>query len=134
MESRKFIIRETLLILAGQALCVAAMLGVFYLLNSLDRTVVLGGICGGLLAAANFFFMAVAADSAADKAQAQDVRGGQATVRISFLVRMAVLFAVLFALVKSGLCHPLAAVLPLAFTRPIITLGEFFRKKGDAAI
>ena len=29
MDSRKFVIKQTLLILAGQAVCVAAMLGIF---------------------------------------------------------------------------------------------------------
>ena len=132
MDSRKYVIKESLVILAGQAVCVSVMIGIFALLGYYDRTVLLGGIFGGLLAAANFFFMAVAATIAADKAVAQNVKGGEATVRISYIARMVVIAVVLFALVKSGLCNVFAAVLPLAFTRPILTIREFFRK-GDCS-
>lgn len=130
MDSRKFVIIESLVVLAGQAVCVAAMIGIFALLGYYDTSVLLGGIAGGVLATANFFFMAVSATIAADKAVEQNVKGGEATVRISYTARMIVIAVVLFALVKSGLCNVFASVLPLAFTRPILTLREFFRK-GD---
>lgn len=130
MDSRKFVIKQTLLVLAGQAVCVGIMLGIFALLGRFDRTVLLGGIFGGLIATLNFFFMAIAATIASDKAVAQDVKGGQATIQISYIARLAVMAVVLFALVKSGLCDVFAVVLPLVFTRPILTLFEFFRK-GD---
>lgn len=128
MDSRKFVIKETLLILAGQAVCVAAMIGIFALLGHFDSTVLLGGIFGGLIATLNFFFMAIAATIASDKAVAQDVKGGQATIQASYIGRLVVMAVVLFALVKSGLCNVIAVVLPLAFNRPILTIAEFFRK------
>ncbi len=134
MDSRKFILKETLLIFLGEILCVAAMIGIFALLRLLDSTVVLGGILGGILATANFFFMAIGADAAADKAENQNVKGGKNAIRSSFLVRTLVLFIVLFALVKSGLCNSIAAVLPLIFVKPIIMVSEFFRKKGDGEV
>lgn len=132
MESRIFVIRKTLLILLGQAVCVAIMLGIFYLLGRFDRSVVLGGIFGGLIATANFFFMAVGATLAADKAEKQDVKGGQATIQASYIGRLVMMALILFALVKSGLCDVFAVVLPLVFTRPILTLSEFFRKEDKA--
>lgn len=132
MESRKFVICKTLLILLGQAVCVAIMLGIFYLLGRFDRSVVLGGIFGGLIATANFFFMAVGATLAADKAEKQDVKGGQATIQASYIGRLVMMALILFALVKSGLCDVFAVVLPLVFTRPILTLSEFFRKEDKA--
>lgn len=128
MESRKFIFKETAIVALGQVICIAVMIGVFALLGQFDRSVLLGGILGGVAAVANFFFMAVGASLAADKAENQDVKGGKATVQLSYIVRMAVLAVVLFALVKSGLCNVITVVLPLAFTRPILTVGEFFRK------
>lgn len=131
MESRKFVLKETALVAIGQALCVAAMIAVFWLLGGYDRSVLLGGLAGGVIATLNFFFMAVVASLAADKAEAQDVKGGQAMIQSSYLVRMVLLFIILFALVKSGLCNVIAVVLPLAFTRPILTIAEFFRKSGE---
>ena len=68
---------------------------------------------------------------AADKAQQQEVTRGQLTVRLSYFARMIVLFVLLFALIKSGLCNVVTAVLPLVFTRPILTIAEFFRKSGE---
>ena len=132
MDSRKFVVRKTLLILLGQAVCVGIMLGIFALLNRFDRSVLLGGIFGGLIATGNFFFMAVAAMVAADKAENQNVKGGQATIQASYFGRLVVMALILFALVKSGLCDVFAVVLPLAFTRPILTLTEFFRKEDNA--
>lgn len=134
MDSRKFVFKETAVVAIGQVICVAVMIGIFTLLGNFDRSVLLGGIFGGLLAVLNFFFMAVGATLAADKAENQNVKGGQATIHLSYMVRMVLLFVIMFALVKSGLCNVIAVVLPLAFTRPILSIGEFFRKSGEAKV
>lgn len=128
MDSRKFILQKTAVIAIGQVICVAVMIGVFALLGYYDRSVLLGGIFGGMIATGNFFVMAVSADLAADRAEKGNTNAGQALVRASYFGRLAVMAILLFALVKSGLCHVLAAVLPLIFNRPILTLSEFFGK------
>jgi len=129
MESRKVVLHETAIIAIGVAVCTALMLGVYALLGRFDRTVLVGALLGALLAVANFFFMALSASNALDKAAAQDVKTGKNQVRVSYGTRMLVIFAVLFAFAKSGLSNPLASVLPLAFVRPVITVAEFFRRK-----
>ena len=131
MDSRKIVLKETAIVALGQAVCVAAMIGIFALLGKFDTPVWLGGVLGGLLATGNFFFMAISASVASEKAVAQDVKGGQLTMRLSYFVRLAVLFVILFALVKSGVCNVLTAVLPLVFIRPILFVTEFFRKSGE---
>ena len=131
MDSRKYVFKETLTIAVGEAICVAVMLGVFALLGKFDRSVVLGGILGGLIAVGNFFFMAVGTALAADKAENQDVKGGQAVISSSYTIRMIVMAVLLFAAVKSGFCNVFASAIPLVFVRPVLTLGEFFRKSGD---
>ena len=131
MNARKLVFKETAIVLAGQIVCVGAMLGIYALLGRFARPVLLGGIVGGLMATLNFFFMAVCVNLAADKAEKQDVKGGQMLVRISYFARLAVMFVVLFACMKSGLCDVLASVLPLVFTRPVLTIAEFFRKSGE---
>lgn len=132
MDPRKFVLKQTALVALGQTLCIGAMIGIFALLGHLDRTVVIGGIAGGILAVLNFLFMAIGANIAADKAQDQNVKGGQATIQMSYIVRLVLLFIALFALLKSGLGNVLASVLPLVFTRPILTIAEFFRKSGES--
>jgi len=128
MDSRKIVIKESVTVLAGVSLCSAAMVGIFALLGKFDSTVLLGAVVGAAAASLNFFFMAVIAMMAADKAEQQNVKGGEALIRGSYPIRMAVLFLVLFAFAKSGLCNPIALVVPLIFVRPTITIAEFFRK------
>lgn len=128
MESRKVVYKETGIIIIGEVICLALMLAVFALLGYFDMKVLLGGIIGTILSVLNFFFMAVGAMMAADKAVSQDVKGGKKQIKLSYSTRMILIFVILFALVKSGLCNPLASVLPLAFVRPVITIAEFFRK------
>jgi hypothetical protein len=88
-------------------------------------------VSGGVLTIANFFFMAVGTALAADKAESQDVKGGKAVISASYGLRMVLLFVLMFACVKSGLCDVVALVIPLAFVRPVLTIAEFFRKKGE---
>lgn len=134
MDSRKIVYRETGIVAVGQAICLAVMYAVFALLGYFDKTVLLGGIIGTVLAVGNFFFMAVGASLAADKAVQQDVKGGTALVKSSYMLRLLVIFLILFACVKSGLCNAFASVLPLVFVRPIITVAEFFRKSGEEKV
>lgn len=130
MDSRKLVFKETAIVLIGQTVCVGVMLGVFALLGQFNIAVLLGGIFGVILAAGNFFFMATTASLAADKAVDQDVEGGQKLMKASYPVRILVLAVILIALSKSGICNVVALVLPLVFVRPVLTVAEFFRKKG----
>lgn len=131
MDSRKLVFQETAVVAIGQVICIGIMYGIFALLGQFDSTVLLGGIVGAVLSILNFFFMAIGALIAADKAAGQNVSGGKATIKTSYLVRMVVIAIVLFAFAKSELCNLFALALPLAFVRPIITIAEFFRKPGE---
>ena len=131
MDSRKFVLQKAGIIALGQAVCVAAMIGVFALLGQFHMSVLWGGIVGGVMATLNFLFMAMGAMMAADKAMEDNVTAGNATVRLSYILRLVVLAVVLFAFAKSGICNVVALVLPLVFTRPILTVTEFFRKPGE---
>jgi hypothetical protein len=131
MNSKNTAFQETRTILLGQILCTAAMIAVFAVLGYYQFSVLLGGIAGALIATANYFFMSFFANRAADKAEAQDVAGGQKLIQLSYMGRMLGMFLSLIILAKSGFCHPLSLVLPLAFTRPILTIAEIFNKKGE---
>ena len=131
METRKIVLHETGIIAIGECMGVAVMLAIFALLGRFDRSVVLGGLIGGVLTILNFFLMAVNANNAADKAVGQDVKSGKSMLQLSYAAGLAMIFVVLFACVKSGLCNVFAIVIPLLFVRPTITIAEFFRKSGD---
>ena len=129
MDMRKYVLRQTLVVALGETVGVAAMIGIYALLGQLDSKVLLGGLVGGLVAVTNFFVMAIGVNIAADKAEKQDVKGGQATIKGSYMLRMIGMFVVLFAFAKSGLCNVIALVVPLVFSRFTLTLQEFFRRK-----
>ena len=130
-DARKTVFHETAIIAVGEVIGVALMLAVFALLGRLDRAAVLGGIVGGVLAVGNFLMMAINVSLAADKAVQQNVKAGKAMVSTSYVTRMVVLFVILFACVRSGLCNVIACVVPLLFVRVTITVAEFMRKSGD---
>ena len=134
MDIRKYVLRQTGVVALGEAIGVAVMIGIFALLGSFDTSVLLGGIVGGAVAVANFLVMAIGVNIAADKAQQQDVKGGQAAIKGSYALRMVGMVIVLFAFAKSGLCNVIALVVPLIFVRFTLTLQEFFRRKpGEKA-
>lgn len=129
MDSRKLVYKETAIVAAGQLVCVCLMFGIYMLLGLFSTKVLLGGIVGAAAALANFFFMAVVASLAADKAEQQDVAGGQKLMKGAYPIRLLLLAVILFACAKSGYCDVVALVLPLVFVRPTLTIAEFFRKK-----
>lgn len=129
LESRKIVLRETLIMAVGEAICCGAMVGIFALLGKFDLSVLWGALIGFALTVLNFFLMAVGTSIAVDKAKGQNVGAGKNLIRSSLGLRHVLLFVILFAFAKSGICNILALVLPLVFVRPVLMLGEFFRKK-----
>lgn len=128
MDSRKLVIHETLIISAGVVVCALIMLGVCALLGHFGPKVILGAVAGSILSILNFFFMALGACEAADVASGQNVKRGKSIIKVSYAMRMAVIFVILFALVKSGACDLFTSVIPLAFVQPVIFVTNFFRK------
>lgn len=131
-QSRKEVLRQTGLIAIGQAVGTAVMIGVYLLLQKFDMTVIWGALVGNVLAIGNFFFMAIIATLAADKAKNQDVEGGQKLMKASYPIRLLTLAAVLALCAWKGktVFNLLALVLPMAFTHLTAMLVSFFKKKG----
>lgn len=129
-ESRKYVLRQTLVVLLGELIGVALMFAVYAVIGKFGMPVLLGGIVGAVLTTGNFFFMAMAATLAADRAEQQDVEGGKKLMKASYPIRILVLAGVLFLCGKSGYFDILALALPLVFVRPVLTVTEFFKKKG----
>ena len=130
MEARKYVFRKTAALLLGDAVCCGIMFAVYAVLGRLDGRVLLGGAAGTALGCLNFFAMAMIAQRASDMAVGQDVKGGAALMRFSYIGRLIALFVALVALVKSGAADPLACVLPIAFSHLVVTVPELFKKMG----
>ena len=133
-QSRKDVLKQTGLIAIGQAAGTVIMIGVYLVLQKFEWNVLWGALAGNVLAIGNFFFMAVIAALAADKARNQDVEGGQKLMKASYPIRLLVLAAVLvlcaWGVKKNGWFDLVALVLPLAFTHLTAMLVSFFKKKG----
>lgn len=129
MDVRKMVLKETGIVAIGECIGTAAMFGIFALLGKWDSAVFIGGLIGSAAAVLNFLVMAIGVNRAADKAVAQNVAGGQMTIKASYMIRMLLLFLILFAFAKSGVANAIALVVPLIFVRFTITIAEFFRRK-----
>ena len=131
MNTRQFVLRETGKLAVGEFLCAGAAVGVFALAGYYSGQVLLGAIIGWILAVGNFFLMAVAAETASDKAMNDDAKGGKALVKASQRMRLIVLFGLILLLAKTGVCNPIALVVPVLAATPILMVIEFFRKAGE---
>lgn len=134
MDNKKDLMRELLIVSVGEAVCVAIMLLIYYFLHKLDLFVVLGAVIGAALVILNLFIMILGVVSASKKAEQGDVAGGKRAMSLSMTLRYLLMIGVLVAAVLSGfftLPSILALLIPLVLFRPIISLGEFFRKSGE---
>jgi hypothetical protein len=129
-ESRKLVFKETAIIAVGEVICVALMCAVYALIGKFSVAVLLGGFIGLLVATGNFFSLALVSTLASDKAEAGDPVSGQKLMKSSYPIRLLVMAAALILCAKSGMFDVIALVVPLLFVRPILTVKEFFRKKG----
>ena len=130
MDSRKIVLRETAIIAIGELALSAIMVGIFAALGKLNVTVLLSALGGCLVTIGNHFFMAVTVSLAADRAEQGDVEQAKKMVQTSSSLRLLVLAGLMVLGIVLG-ANVLALLLPLVFTRPILMLAEFFRKKGD---
>ena len=128
-SEKRRMLRELMRFTIGQLICLGLMYGVYALLGKLDAKVLLGGAIGVTLAVLNYVLMAVGVWAAADKAEKGDAAGGKRTLTASMLGRYLLMILVLVAGAKSGWCDVIAMLIPLLLARPLIYVGEFFRRK-----
>lgn len=131
MENRKYIVSQVLWILLGELALSAVMVGIFALLGYYDTGVLLGAAVGSLLATLNHLILVLGVLAASRKAEQQDAKGGQMLITLSYMGRLLLLFLILVLCAKSELFNLLALVIPLLFTRPVLTVVDHFtNKKG----
>lgn len=124
MKLQPAVRKETGRILTGTAVCTALMLIVFYVLHVMtpesvpfDYRVVLSAIVGGLVAALNFFFMAVAVQKVA--ATENEDRARQ-VFTVSFRFRMLLQFLWGILTLVLPCCNGAAGIIPLFFPSLLI--------------
>ena len=129
MESRKFFFSQTLSLLVGELILSAIMVAVFAVLGYYEPGVLPGALAGVLIAVLNHAILVLGVISASKKAENQDVRAGQAAIQLSYTGRLLGLFLVLVLCAKSGVFNLPALVIPLLFSRPILTVSDYLRQK-----
>ena len=129
MDHRKTVLKETLAVAVGELVCSALMVGVFAALGYFQMNVLWGALTGSIVMIANYFFMAITVNLAADRAEKGEVTQAKKMVQLSSTVRLIVMGVALVVGIKLG-ANVIALALPLAFLRPVLMVTEFFRKKG----
>ena len=130
MDNRKYVFSQVVTIFIGELLLSALMVGVFALLGYFDKSVLFGAAAGSVIATSNHLVLVLGVLAASSKAEKQDVKGGQALVQMSYFGRTIGLFLILVLCAKTGIFNLIALVIPLVFTRPILTITDHFNKKG----
>ena len=130
MDSRKIVYQQTAVVALGELIASGLMVGVFAALGYFEMNVLWSAMAGAAVMTVNYFFMAVTVSLAADRAEAGEVQQAKKMMQLSSTVRLVLMGVALIGGIKLG-ANVIALVLPLAFTRPILMLAEFFRKKGD---
>ena len=130
MDHRRTVLKETFAVAVGELVCSGIMVGVFAALGFFQMHVLWSALAGSLVMIANYFFMAITVNLAADRAEKGEVLQAKRMVQLSSTVRLVVMGVAMAVGIKLG-ANVIALVLPLAFLRPILMVTEFFRKKGQ---
>lgn len=130
MDNRKYVFSQVLTVLIGELLLSALMVGIFAILGHFDKSVVYGAAAGAVITTLNHLVLVLSVMAASEKAEKQDVKGGQMLIQMSYFGRTIGLFLILVLCAKSGIFNLIALVIPLVFTRPILTITEKYNKKG----
>ena len=122
------VIRATLWLSIGMVICLAVMLGVYWLIGKLELLILISGAVGTAVAIGNFFFMAVGLSSIPEGTDAMQIK---LRAQGSFMIRALAVLAILVVAIKVFGCDAIATLIPLLFTRPIFMVEQFILKAKE---
>lgn len=107
-----------LTLIITELVCSSLMVGVFALLGKYTPQVAMGAAVGSVLAVANFAALSISIEKSVETFdQKENPAGAKMSVQLSSTVRMLVIAAVIFVLLRVGVGEPVAMTMPLLFTR-----------------
>ena len=110
--------RMLLTFVATELVCSGLMVGVFALLGKYTPQVAVGAIVGSVLAVVNFAVLSIGVEKSVETFDREgNPAGAKLAVQLSSSVRLLVMAAVIFVLLKAGVGEPVSMILPLLFTR-----------------
>ena len=148
MNKQKLPLRELISILIGEAFVSLVICGVYLIISKYTYKVLLGVLLGSTVTVLNFLVLSIMtnrvinrfleargdAELTDEEAQAVAMKfQGQVQnqIKISFLVRTAVLAATLVVAFLVEIFEVLPTVIPLLMLRPILTVSEFIKRKAQ---
>ena len=148
MNKQKLPMRELLAILIGEIITSSVICGIYLLIKKYTYKVFLGVLLGSTVTVLNFLVLSVMtnrvinrfleargdAELTDEEAEALALKfQGQVQnqIKISFIVRTAVLAATLIVAFLVEVFEVLPTLIPLLMLRPIITVSEFIKRKAQ---
>lgn len=122
------VIRATLGLALGMVICLAVMLGVYWLIGKFELLILISGAVGTAVAIGNFFFMAVGLSSIPEGTDAMQIK---LRAQGSFMIRTFAVLVILVVAIKVLHCDAIATLIPLLFTRPIFMVEQFILKAKE---
>ncbi len=148
MNKQKLPTRELLAILIGEFLVSSVICGIYLLINKYTYKVLLGVLLGSTVTLLNFLVLSIMTNRVINRfleargseelsdeeasALALKFQGQvQNQIKISFIVRTAVLATTLVVAFLIDVFEVLPTVIPLLMLRPILTISEFIKRKAQ---
>ncbi|MBQ7333757.1 MAG: hypothetical protein IJW38_05365 [Clostridia bacterium] len=148
MNKQKLPAREILAILIGEIFVSLVICGIYLLIDKYTYKVLLGVLLGSTVTLLNFIVLSIMTNRVINRfleargneelsdEEAQDLAlkfQGQVQnqIKISFIIRTAVLLATLIVAFLVEIFEVLPTVIPLLMLRPILTLSEFIKRKAQ---
>ena len=154
-NKNKTVLKEVTSLAIGEVIVSALVILGFFLLSlfteiTLDYKVFLGVLLGSIVTVLNYLFLSISVNRAIDKFLAlrgsremgeeeaaefanKHALGIQNTIKTSFIIRTVSMLAALIVAFITDVFNPLATLIPLLMFRPIITILENFRRRGEPA-
>ena len=124
----KTVLKETAFVAAGTVLLSVAAQIVFAVLGRWDIKVLSGNLLSAFAAILNFFLMGITVQLA----MVREGKDRENFIRLSLLVRTALLFGIVVAGVLLPYFNLITVFVPLFFPRIVIMFRPVFMKKGEA--
>lgn len=125
MKPQEAVVKETRNIAIGTLIMVLVMIAIYAIIGEFSLAVLGGGLYAGAVAVLNFFALGMTVQHALDGIQSEDeamVNNARAKVRLSYSLRMLIVFALAVVGITVLKLDPLASLLPLIFPRITIAV------------
>lgn len=146
-KSNKLPLFEIFILAIGELIVSSIIVGVFLIIRKFTWSVVFGALLGSCVVILNFIWLSISVNRAIDRALAERPEGElddealaaftvkhtaavQNASKLSYIIRTATtLITLVLAFLLEGVFNVIATLIPLLMLTPILTLGEFIKRR-----